>query len=943
MKASIICAVLVLMAATFVPLAHSQAVTGTITGRALDASGALIPGVDVSITSPAMIGGARSAPTDEQGTYRFTLLPAGTYRVTFQLPGFKTLNIEGVDVTAGMNRTINGTMEVASVAEEVTVTSQAPTIDLEAATVGINWDQQKFDNLPYGRGIRGLAQMIPGLYNQNYDVGGNTLGGSTTTGSRDYGRSGGESISFDGVVWDQFFGDFGTYDEVQISAAAKGAEAQNPGASISFVIKSGGNDFHGSLYGAWQDGKFQSNNVNQKLIDSGFIVGNNKFTHYDDWNAEVGGRILRDKFWFYTAFSHNYSGQFIPGFISEKTGQQAEFFTQLDNPTLKLTYQLNDTMKLDLVEQLNRKWQPYRTGSAFTTLEASQNQLAWTAIGPSLKWTDIISPKMSLDLAVNRGGYWWPDKAWTTDVRRTDRTTGTNRGAYNQVYRRPIRWQWNGNWSYFTEVGGKSNELKSGFIGWWDKGYVETLGYPNQQVYRYRSKTGDTDLFMRPDSVLVYDYPNFVSDGEYYNAWYVNDKITFSRKLTVNVGIRYDRYSSWLPEQGNPGTGPFATKNLFPENRDFPVYNSVVPRFSLAYDVRGDGRLALKASYGRYAGGGSGTTSTPAPRAGSVNPAATTTKTYNNWDGSIPYVPVPADLASVSGGGGTRRLDTNLKLPYLEEYTAGVELGLTRDYLVRFNVVRKYDHGGSKTLDLSQPYEAYTDFRQAVDPGPDNITGTADDGVIYAWSVPRSYPTFGVVNQLYTNVADAEGKDQYTAFETTFNKQLSNGWSMLGGYTVDFAHRNNNYPLNPNDAFYNWSVPEWNYSVKISGTRTLPFGMMWGATYQAQSGAWFNRVAQMKNALNSTVNVVADPHAGRYDWVKLWDNRISKTIRMGDRNSIEATFDLFNTLNASTVLSHVNTNGPNYLKPLASGGISASSASSIVAPRIFRLGARWRF
>src|SRR5262245_58958782 len=106
----------------FASPAFSQVSTGTLTGRATDSSGALIPGVEVTITSPAMIGGARSAITDEQGTYRFTLLAIGIYRVSFALQGFKTLNIEGVDVEVGTTRTINATMEVSTMAEEVTVT-----------------------------------------------------------------------------------------------------------------------------------------------------------------------------------------------------------------------------------------------------------------------------------------------------------------------------------------------------------------------------------------------------------------------------------------------------------------------------------------------------------------------------------------------------------------------------------------------------------------------------------------------------------------------------------------------------------------------------------------------------------------------------------------------------------------------------------------------------
>src|SRR5438128_2650584 len=86
--------------------AYAQQSTGTITGRAMDASNAALPGVTVAIASPQMIGGARTVATDEQGVYRFTLLPAGTYTVTFTLSGFNTLNIEGVSVSAGATMTI---------------------------------------------------------------------------------------------------------------------------------------------------------------------------------------------------------------------------------------------------------------------------------------------------------------------------------------------------------------------------------------------------------------------------------------------------------------------------------------------------------------------------------------------------------------------------------------------------------------------------------------------------------------------------------------------------------------------------------------------------------------------------------------------------------------------------------------------------------------------
>ena len=352
----------------------------------------------MSIASPAMIGGVRTAPTDELGVYRFTVLPAGTYRVSFTLPGFRTLNIEGVDVAPGATMTINGTMSVASVAEEVTVTSQASQVDLEAASVGVNWGTSNLDKLPYGKAIRGLSQMMPGIYAPYYDVGGNTLAGATTVSGRTYGRTGNELMQFDGAVAnDTLFGDFGTYEEIQYSTAAKGAESPNTGVSVSFTIKSGGNEFHGSAYGSYQPGRFQSHNVDQALLDRGYLPGSNKYTHYDDWAYEIGGPILKNRLTFYTAFSHNYAGQFIPGFISGKTGNQVEFFTRLDTPTLKLTYQLTRDQKLEFSEQIGRKWQPYRNASVYIPLEATENQKSWGAIGPVLKWTDILSPHMTLE------------------------------------------------------------------------------------------------------------------------------------------------------------------------------------------------------------------------------------------------------------------------------------------------------------------------------------------------------------------------------------------------------------------------------------------------------------------------------------------------------------------------------------------------------------------
>ncbi len=286
-------ALLAMLVISFAMPALAQEQTGNITGRAVDTSGGALPGVTVSITSANLIGGARTAVTDEQGVYRFTLLPGGIYTVSFNLTGFTNLNIEGVKLSAGSTMTINGKLDVASLQESITVTSQSPTIDLESSKVAVNWDQQKLDELPYSRSLTGLVSLIPGLYATSLDVGGSSFGTGSGPAARTFGRAGGGVVSYDGMIWDQTYGDFGTYEEAQITTAAKGADAMNPGVTMNLVVKSGSNTFKGLGSANYQSGDLQSNNITPELLAKGYAPGVNKFTKLKDYYGEVGGPILK--------------------------------------------------------------------------------------------------------------------------------------------------------------------------------------------------------------------------------------------------------------------------------------------------------------------------------------------------------------------------------------------------------------------------------------------------------------------------------------------------------------------------------------------------------------------------------------------------------------------------------------------------------------------------
>ena len=748
----------------FSTMAFSQATTvGSITGRAEDVSGALIPGVEVTVASPAMIQGSRTAITNETGSYRFTQLPGGEYTVSFSLPGFATLNIEGISLLVGATATVNGVMEVATVAETITVTSQEPVIDLEQATVAVNFSDKEFEDIPYSRSLRGIIMMIPGVFSQRFDVGGSSFSTGSGPSGEAFGKSDDDQVVIDGMVWDQHYEDFGSFDEVQVTTAAKSAEQTNAGLSLSFVIKGGSNEFHGEASADWSDGSFQSTNIDQDLMDRGFS-GSNKFTRYNDFFGNIGGPILKDRIWFMFSHREGYNGRLIPGFVDDRngadpdTGPPATFWTKLRDPTLKLNFQLTDNLSFETMVQFGLKHQAYRSGDRETPLTATQNQYSWSLIGPTARWTYIVSPTMTLDWNLNRGGYWWPSRPYTTAIRQIDRNSGEERGGYYHSVRRPVRWQWGANFSVFGNLGETSHELKTGYTGSW--GYqtaTDSIGYTNKQQYRYRSTDAEEaagQYFLNPDSVIVYNDPTFRKNGESYDGAFITDKININRNLTLTVGMRWDRFTSWLPEQGNNGSGPFATKALFAARGpdEFPIYTSIVPRISMVYDITGEGKVALKASYGRYAGSDSGTGINPGDGADDVNPAGGTNWTYE-WDGTVPYIPNKGPdgvlgtsddpfLQRTSGGGDqiTETLATDLKAPMTDEWTAGIDLGLTRDINFRFTAVRKIDFRNQHRINPKLPYEAYTDVVYHTDPGGDNIVGTADDGTVEVWSVPRSHP-----------------------------------------------------------------------------------------------------------------------------------------------------------------------------------------------------------
>jgi hypothetical protein len=184
MRASLCVSVLTLAVAPAYGQGGGASQTGTINGRVSDNSGAVLPGVTVTITSPSLMG-TQTAVTNDQGLYRFPAVPPGTYTVTYELPGFNTLKREAISITLGFTATLNVELGVAALQETVTVTGESPVIDTSATRIQQNFKLEELNSLPNARDMWALLAVTPSVGMSRIDVGGNRAG--TQTGYVAYG------------------------------------------------------------------------------------------------------------------------------------------------------------------------------------------------------------------------------------------------------------------------------------------------------------------------------------------------------------------------------------------------------------------------------------------------------------------------------------------------------------------------------------------------------------------------------------------------------------------------------------------------------------------------------------------------------------------------------------------------------------------------------------
>src|SRR5688500_8088165 len=293
----------------------------TITGTAKDVSGAVLPGVTVEASSPALIERVRSVVTDSTGQYRIVDLRPGTYTVTFALPGFSTVKREGVELSGQFNATIDAALPVGALEEAVTVTGESPVVNLESARREQVVNRELLSSIPSARTYQTMIGLAPGV-----NTGGSQdVGGLNSPATRTFAIHGGPQtegrVMVDGMNAGAVRGgagvsnyqvDVANSQELAYTLSGGLGEAETGGPTMNVVPRTGGNTFTGSFFFSGANSAMQGSNLTQELRDVGLRDPNELIKAWEV-NGAFGGPLLRDRHWFCLSTERQITRLYVSG------------------------------------------------------------------------------------------------------------------------------------------------------------------------------------------------------------------------------------------------------------------------------------------------------------------------------------------------------------------------------------------------------------------------------------------------------------------------------------------------------------------------------------------------------------------------------------------------------------------------------------------------------
>ncbi len=936
------------------PAVTAQTV-GSIEGTVKDAQGLVMPGVSVTLTGQAVMG-EQLATTVEDGTFRFRALGPGTYNMRFELVGFQTLNREGIIVAGGRTVTVNITLDVATVAETITVTGESPVVDVKNTSLSNDFSTEELQDVPSATDVWAVLGQTAGVRMRGYDVGGShksQQSGYESFGIRSQNRVMSEGVdSTEGSGATGFYYSYYSIEEFTTSAAGADVEMTSPGSMVMMTVKSGGNLFSGMIHMDYEGEAMVSNNLDSALEERGY-TGNPNLLFWE-FHGDTGGPIIKDRAWFYGFYGHFHIDKQISGVDPSLSTDIGDF----DLFGGKLNIKLTDKDNFIGYTNYQLKEKPNRGLSATVPPESILAQASWSWVHKA-EWQRVWTDRAFSSFQLKHFGFGWPMVPNSSDPPRIDQATSIRSGAGWNATAPPFtfdRWkpQVTATLNYYLPGKAGAHDFKFGFDFQVDSSQYGSNA--NSGAFRYfdNSNLGNPN---NVDEIAIFNVkqsgPNLADNRTKHTDFFVQDTWTMNERLTMVLGFRFgQQHSYYLDSELDPDETDFFPTGTVP-GQSLVTWNTFAPRLGVTYDISGDGKTVFKGHYGRYF-------INIADDLSSANPASYAFVRHKfldpNQNGVYDGPGELGELVSQQGTVGSTieevsgtPVNPDLPASYADEFSMSVEREIAANTGLRFSYVRKqmrndwgaYNAGQVLPL-LNNPVPCGDSvFPCPVDPFgntlqmvrvPDAAAGAQDNGI-------NTYPS-------------GFDRDNYDTIQFAFDRRFSENFFIQTSFDYQWrderrrASSEATGPLtaDPLDAgikaFWQNHNPtvsniqdNTNWNFRFLGRYVFPYDIAVSANWRLQSGWPWAPITYVNVPGSGSQPVFTEAiKNNRSQNVNIVDLRVEKFFQVNDRMRLTAMLDFYNLFNANPETNFTLRTGSSFRNIIAA-----------LDPRAMKIGVRFQF
>jgi hypothetical protein len=601
-----------------VPALAAAQVLGSVAGTVRDGSGAVLPGVMIEASSPALIEKVRTAVTDGSGKYAIVNLPPGTYTVTMTLPGFNTARRDGVDISANFTATVDADMRVGAIEETVTVTGESPIVDVQSAAQVRAITADIFKEIPSSGSWLQMASLIPAVRASVQDVGG-SLGDQTGANVSAHGSREQDGVSMlDGMRIGNMYQSSNLtnmslspllFEQVDVQLSGQTGESGTNGVLMNAIPKSGGNRFTGAMLANGSGPALQGNNIGDRLSARGLTGASTSLKRLYDMNGAVGGPVRRDRVWFYyTAryFTNEFylAGVFFPVDAAavvrrDDTANQAFGGTRTADNNVRITAALTPNQKLSGWYAYQFKEDPHWQIAGAATLSPEASRVTtWHTQLSTMTWTYTATNRLLFEAGAA------PGESPDTIQAPRGRISGIAIQEQGGAVARPITYRAPTGFDFDDRLPSQTFKAAASYV---TGTHSMKVGAEWQRGYFQRNDNNDSTggIWYRtrdyvPNLVTIQS-PNagWQNNLNYNLGLYAQDRWTADR-LTLSGGLRLDLQNESASEfTSRPHRWLPARNATYAAVKNVPNWKDLNPRISAAYDLFGSGRTAIKTSASR--------------------------------------------------------------------------------------------------------------------------------------------------------------------------------------------------------------------------------------------------------------------------------------------------------------------------------------------------------